>query len=1512
MVNTKLRGILGAFLLASVFCVLFSNNSYAAVPYQKSYTDANGVTWYVTGLLDAGGPVNMTISYNGATNASSITTLHIPSYNELTSNLDFAGREVEDTYILGGVPDPQLVGAELTSLEKIDFTDAAKIQIRDITSIMDGVSNEVELVFGDDVVIADPVGTTSTSSNGTGAFEGYDLKLTNLDKVKYIGWNAFKGATFNSASREITINSNQTIGGHTFEGTNVTKMTLNTAEVGEAICLGCTDLTSVTFGDNVTKLYGSAFEGTTALAQNIDFNNIAVVPEKAFKNSAITGVTLSSAFSCASYQAFMNTNLGSVDLGNNSPTIGYEAFYNAGLNSVDFGNVRYMAYQAFANNNLTSVDLPKSLRISISGPTSDFPGSQTGAEIFSNNPLKDLTIRFDYSVQKYNGATTMPLPRVLGTNTWGNYIETVKVFAPYAENESAASDHDNSYWMNNNNNGMYVPNSYITNLKNVIPNNMFDSASAYGLNAKPKTFYIDDRYEMFGALSFYDTTIAGLYTMDANGNASSENGFPSKLKAIGANAFLYAMYMNDQLKISIESLPSEIEYIGATAFGYCYHFNLNTFDLPNLKFFGEGAFYQANVKNIHLREFTSNSLSRVHFLGSDSIDTIIVDYDIFGPSHNSTGQGFADMFGGWFSSQWMKDTHMKKIVFTEKAISAPSANPFKFQKIDVEELDLSATPWKNFGSNARIFVDAKIGTLKLPSQLEVIGEECFLGAEITNPVTIPNTVTRIESRAFSAKSRTTPSGVHPGVSISQLPDSIEYIGDGAFYLDTAFTADVDLPNLTYLGSSAFHGSGITGIKLSDSIQTLGYNALYGANNLKDVTIDMDLYSVTRTYDDGDYCFQQNGESCPSELTEDQKNVLRNANYYDSFISTFGKNANYGTVTFTEKAGTPCGGNLENCQKNRPYFYGIKAEKVDLSATNWTYIAPSMFQAAKVGEIVLPNSLVTIGEDAFFRAEMNSTILPASLKTIGVEAFQWAKARIDQLPEGLKTIDDSAFYEADVTDDLVIPAGITKIGKDAFNANSEDIHYNSITLKGDLTYTITSDQPIFVVFYNAVVDKMIVESADLPALHANDGIPEFHAMRMKEVVLTKLPEISANAFEECDRLEKVDARADSALRAIDDEAFINDVKLKSFLFSTGLKNETVTIGKRAFQGTAFETMGDSSKDFDLTAANFEAMDGYAFSGMPKLRTVDIPRNFSHATIPVATFYNDTALEEATLDYKITLMDDAAFAQDVKLKRIFIWGNTVVKDETLDGYTEPAYYGHGGPSGGSTRGAGLGVTIPENTDIYAYSTSPTESYAAYDGRDDFDGTFYPLDEVIYLTSNNPTVLINEDSTDFDKSDLIVYGLRRDGVVLESDSWQQFDGKVYARSAKPLTFEKMAATIAANPAFGTVYDTPVPINELSLENENFANIGFELVPSEDDPSIRVVNIIYTDAYTDGKPDTDIDPYREPEPAPTPAPKPDKKTNPDTSSDNMGKYFAILVGCTGAAAAAIAASRLRKKISL
>ena len=700
---------------------------------------------------------------------------------------------------------------------------------------------------------------------------------------------------------------------------------------------------------------------------------------------------------------------------------------------------------------------------------------------------------------------------------------------------------------------------------------------------------------------------------------------------------------------------------------------------------------------------------------------------------------------------------------------------------------------------------------------------------------------------------------------------------------------------------------------------------------------------------------------------------------------------YGTLTFGPHATQNIGG-------INGFFAGLTFEKVDLSKAGWTKLTTtnSAFYRSKIGTLILPSTLEEINGASFMNAEItNEVTFPASLRTIKQGAFQWTKlggaefenglktiertaflwAKIgkeengefvadsfalpttletigdvafmeakgfitNMLPDSVKSVGGAAFFQADLADELTIPSGVEEIGYSAFIAGNANVHYDKVTIKPDNLAAVNHDQLVFVMLLNADLDELVVESSHLAASAPNRVDTalneEFTKMKMDKVTLTNLPVISRSAFEKCPNLVEVDLSQNANLREIKTEAFLDAEKLHIIKFSPAIKNETVNVGQRAFVNTAFETMGDSTKEFDLTAAKFNATaQGLAFAWMPKLRTLDIPRNFSGNTVPMATFYNDTKLEEVTIDYRITLIDAGAFSNDTEIKKVFIWGNTVVNDATLTGYEAPNYYGQGGDDDDdSNSSVDLStvnpntLTIPGQADIYAYSVSPTEVYASY-SRNAFEGTFYPLDEVLYLTSNKPTVLLNDDETDFDKSELVVYGLRRDGLVLESDEWAQYDGVVYPRSAKPLTFEKMAATVAADPDFGTVYDTPVPLNELSIGNENFAAIDFALVPAADDPTVRVVNIVYTDGYTGGEPDTDIDPRQvtpdptpvipdepddpvepdnpvnpdEPEPEPEPQPEPEVEPEPETpeepkkpetpvTNDELGRYIAIFAG--------------------
>ena len=84
-------------------------------------------------------------------------------------------------------------------------------------------------------------------------------------------------------------------------------------------------------------------------------------------------------------------------------------------------------------------------------------------------------------------------------------------------------------------------------------------------------------------------------------------------------------------------------------------------------------------------------------------------------------------------------------------------------------------------------------------------------------------------------------------------------------------------------------------------------------------------------------------------------------------------------------------------------------------------------------IVLPETLTTIGNGAFWGNELTSIVLPETLATIGKCAFKDNKLTSIVLPETLTTIGNCVFYGNKLTS-IVLPETLTTIGENAFQNN----------------------------------------------------------------------------------------------------------------------------------------------------------------------------------------------------------------------------------------------------------------------------------------------------------------------------------------------------------------------------------------------------------------------------------------------------------------------------------------------
>ena len=201
LLKYKRLRILALFVAIFAFGAISSNNVSAASTF-STYTDGDGVIWDVETTDD--GDIYIGIQ----SVPSGVTTVTVPSMSTVASG--------KSTYFLdsicyynGGCSSVVTDTANVTTL---DMTNTSGIQISNVSHMFDA-NHEVEMIFGENVVIADPRGVDASGlvdgdyypSYGQsqnpfggidGAFEGMKIKLTGFNNIKYIGWNAFRDVEF--------------------------------------------------------------------------------------------------------------------------------------------------------------------------------------------------------------------------------------------------------------------------------------------------------------------------------------------------------------------------------------------------------------------------------------------------------------------------------------------------------------------------------------------------------------------------------------------------------------------------------------------------------------------------------------------------------------------------------------------------------------------------------------------------------------------------------------------------------------------------------------------------------------------------------------------------------------------------------------------------------------------------------------------------------------------------------------------------------------------------------------------------------------------------------------------------------------------------------------------------------------------------------------------------------------------------------------------------------------------
>ena len=375
--------------------------------------------------------------------------------------------------------------------------------------------------------------------------------------------------------------------------------------------------------------------------------------------------------------------------------------------------------------------------------------------------------------------------------------------------------------------------------------------------------------------------------------------------------------------------------------------------------------------------------------------------------------------------------------------------------------------------------------------------------------------------------------------------------------------------ITQIGRYAFTGTACSTIKFGKNVRSIGERAFLECRNLNgDLTLPDSVQIV------GDSAFAGcTGLTGTLTLGSSLQTIGAGAFYDCSFsgnlvipdsVTSIGRYAFY----------------------SRPYLRPETQGTLTLGRNLRTIGESAFCESRYTGSLTIPDSVVEIGERAFYQCEnLNGTLtLGRSLRTIGKEAFSGcaftgsltipegvaeiadgAFSSLHQfnrdgmfngtltLPSTLKTIGAEAFAYTDFSGELLIPDGVTSIGANAF---AKCDGFGGTLSLPDSVKTVGESA-----FYQCEGFTGLKLPAGLTKIETLSFA--FMAGLKTEVVIPEgVTEIGEGAFE-CSYMPSV--RLPSTLRKIEKQAFMYAHNLTKITLPDGLE----TIGDEAFDGCYFK-------------------------------------------------------------------------------------------------------------------------------------------------------------------------------------------------------------------------------------------------------------------------------------------------------------------------------------------------------
>ena len=267
--------------------------------------------------------------------------------------------------------------------------------------------------------------------------------------------------------------------------------------------------------------------------------------------------------------------------------------------------------------------------------------------------------------------------------------------------------------------------------------------------------------------------------------------------------------------------------------------------------------------------------------------------------------------------------------------------------------------------------------------------------------------------------------------------------------------------VTSIGNQAFYACSLTSVTIPNSVTTIGESAFYHCNSLTSVTIPNSVTSIEGgAFSD---CWSLTSVTIGNSVTSIGYKAFENCSGLTSVHIT--DLAAWCKISFTK--------DFNSYAYSNPLFYAhhlyLNGEEIkDLIIPNSvTTIGESAFYHCYcLTSVTIPNSVTTIGESAFeICTSLTSVTIGNSVTSIGEYAFYCSGLTYVTIPNSVTTIGNSAFYYCKSLTSVTIGNSVTSIEKRAFG---DCTGLTSVISKMENPCSISSDCFHDDVFYNATL------------------------------------------------------------------------------------------------------------------------------------------------------------------------------------------------------------------------------------------------------------------------------------------------------------------------------------------------------------------------------------------------------------------------------------------------------------